>query len=72
MVFDYTLRAAALHDPAPQQPLYAEIAVSAAATRQFMNVLGGTLSYRALFNRESIAALLDNRRERSGACAAPH
>ena len=70
-VFDYTLRAAALHDPAPQQPLYAEIAASAATTRQFMNVLGGTASYRALFNRESIAALLGHRRERNGAYADP-
>jgi flavin-dependent dehydrogenase len=70
-VFEYTLRAAALHDPAPQQPLYAAIAASEAATRQFMNVLGGTASYRALFNRESIAGLLDSRQERSAAYAAP-
>jgi 2-polyprenyl-6-methoxyphenol hydroxylase-like FAD-dependent oxidoreductase len=56
-VFDYTLRAAALKDPAPQVPLYMAIAASAAATRQFMNVLAGTLPYRDFFNRDNIARL---------------
>jgi flavin-dependent dehydrogenase len=57
-VFEYTVRAAALKDPTPQVPLYYEIAASPAATRQFMNVLTGTLPYRAFFNRSNIAQLV--------------
>jgi 2-polyprenyl-6-methoxyphenol hydroxylase-like FAD-dependent oxidoreductase len=56
-VFDYTLRAAALHDPAPQVPLYARIAAHAAATQEFMNVMAGTLPYRAFFDSDNIARL---------------
>jgi flavin-dependent dehydrogenase len=57
-VFDYTVRAAALADPAPQVPLYRRIAASAEATREFMNVVAGTLSFRAFFNSDNLARLL--------------
>jgi flavin-dependent dehydrogenase len=71
-VFEYTVRAAALKDPTPQVPLYEEIAASPVATRQFMNVLTGSLPYRVFFNRSHIAQLVGgDRAPKSGAAAAP-
>ena len=49
-VFDYTLRSAALKDPAPMVPFYREIARRPELTQQLMNVLGGTAPARSLFN----------------------
>ena len=56
-VFDYTLLSAALDDPAPLAAFYAAVARNPDATRQIMNVLAGTLPFRALFNRATIARL---------------
>jgi flavin-dependent dehydrogenase len=49
-VFDYTVMSAALKDPEPQARLYRAIAARPELTQSFMNVLGGTASFRALFN----------------------
>jgi flavin-dependent dehydrogenase len=57
-VFDYTVRAAALTDPGPQEALYRRIAGSADATRQLMNVMAGALSYRDFFNAANLAKVL--------------
>ncbi len=59
-VFDYTLRAAGLKDPAPNLALYAKIAASAQATTQFMDVLAGTTSFKAYFNPANVSRLLGN------------
>lgn len=56
-VFDYTVRAAALADPAAQGELYQQIAASPAATRQMMNVMAGTQPFRAFFARENLDRL---------------
>ena len=64
-VFDYTLLSAALDDPAPLAAFYAAVAQDPDATRQIMNVLAGTMPFRAFFNRANIACLTD------GSLAAP-
>jgi flavin-dependent dehydrogenase len=61
-VFDYTVLSAALDDPAPLLPFYAAVAQDPAATRQLMNVLAGTLPFRAFFNRANIARLTEGSR----------
>ncbi len=47
-VFEYTLRAAALKDPAPSVPLYSRIAASSEGTQRFMDVLAGTVDFKQL------------------------
>jgi 2-polyprenyl-6-methoxyphenol hydroxylase-like FAD-dependent oxidoreductase len=56
-VFEYTIGSAALDDPGRLMPFYAGVAADPVATRQLMNVLAGTMPFRTLFNRESIARL---------------
>ncbi|CAN5911381.1 NAD(P)/FAD-dependent oxidoreductase [soil metagenome] len=56
-VFDYTLQSAALKDPAPLAPLYAEIARRPEMTQRLMNVLGGTAPARSLFNVRTMMQL---------------
>jgi 2-polyprenyl-6-methoxyphenol hydroxylase-like FAD-dependent oxidoreductase len=57
-VFEYTIGSAALDDPGRLIPFYAGVAADPAATRHLMNVLAGTMPFRTLFNRESIARLV--------------
>jgi flavin-dependent dehydrogenase len=57
-VFDYTVMSAALKDPEPQAPLYRAIAAQPDMTQRLMNVLGGTKSFRSLFNVRTMGALL--------------
>jgi hypothetical protein len=49
-VFEYTLMSAALKDPEPQARLNRAIAADPDLTQRFMNVLGGSASFRTLFN----------------------
>jgi len=60
-VFEYTLNSAALKDPAPQVALYREIAARPDLTQSLMNVLGGSMPYRDLFNARTIGGLLRGR-----------
>jgi len=55
--FDYTLASAALKDPAPQVSLYRAIAARPDMTQTLMNVLGGSVSFRSLFNTRTLASL---------------
>lgn len=57
-VFDYTLQAASLRDPAPLVPLYARIASEPELTQQLMNVLAGSAPARGLFNARNVGRLL--------------
>lgn len=59
--FDYTVASAMLKDPAPQLPLYRAIAGRPDATQHLMNVLGGSASFRSLFNARMLADLLPSR-----------
>ncbi len=56
-VFDYTLQSAALEDPAPLAPLYAEIGRRPEMAQLLMNVLGGTAPAGRLFNARTMAQL---------------
>jgi 2-polyprenyl-6-methoxyphenol hydroxylase-like FAD-dependent oxidoreductase len=53
-VFDYTLQSAALKNPAALVPFYEAIARNSGLTQSLMDVLGGTLPARALFNASTI------------------
>jgi 2-polyprenyl-6-methoxyphenol hydroxylase-like FAD-dependent oxidoreductase len=53
-VFEYTLISAALKDPEPQAALYRAISARPDLTQSLMNVLGGTASFRSLFNARVI------------------
>ena len=55
--FDYTIASAALKDPMPQVPLYQAIAGRGDMSQQLMNVLGGSASFRSLFNARVLADL---------------
>ena len=55
--FDYTIASAALKDPTPQVPIYQAIAGRADMSQQLMNVLGGSASFRSLFNARVLADL---------------
>jgi flavin-dependent dehydrogenase len=57
-VFEYTLRAAGLKDPSAMLPVYAKIAESSEKTRQFMNVLAGTVDFKQFFTPSNISRLL--------------
>ncbi len=57
-VFDYTVRAAGLKEPASAVPIYARIAQSAEETVRFMDVLAGNIPAKTVFNPENIARLL--------------
>jgi flavin-dependent dehydrogenase len=56
-VFDYTVQSAALKDPAPLAPLYAEIGRRSEMLQLLMNVLGGSAPARSLFNARTIMLL---------------
>jgi 2-polyprenyl-6-methoxyphenol hydroxylase-like FAD-dependent oxidoreductase len=58
-VFDYTVKAAGLKEPASAMPIYARIAQSAAETVRFMDVLAGNLPAKNVFNPQNIARLLE-------------
>lgn len=57
-VFEYTMMSAALKDPGPQAALYRAIAARPDMTQRLMNVLGGTASFRSLFNTRVMGTLL--------------
>jgi flavin-dependent dehydrogenase len=57
-VFEYTLMSAALKDPQPQEALYRAIAARPDMVQTLMNVLGGTASFRSLFNTRVMGGLL--------------
>ncbi len=54
LIFEYTLRAASLKDPAPTLPLYRKLAQSREDTTRFMDVLAGEADFRLLFNSSKI------------------
>jgi 2-polyprenyl-6-methoxyphenol hydroxylase-like FAD-dependent oxidoreductase len=57
-IFDYTVKAASLKDPAATLALYAKVAQSPAETTRFMDVLAGTMASKDFFNPANIARLL--------------
>jgi 2-polyprenyl-6-methoxyphenol hydroxylase-like FAD-dependent oxidoreductase len=57
-VFEYTVRAAGLKDPAPTLALYAKVAQSNEETTRFMDVLAGTLAFKEYFTPSNISRLL--------------
>jgi flavin-dependent dehydrogenase len=58
-IFDYTVKAAGLKEPASALLIYASIAQSAAETVRFMNVLAGNIPAKDVFNPQNIARLLE-------------
>ncbi len=58
-VFDYTVKAAGLKEPASAMPVYAKIAQSAEETARFMDVLAGNIPAKTVFNPQNIARLLE-------------
>jgi 2-polyprenyl-6-methoxyphenol hydroxylase-like FAD-dependent oxidoreductase len=57
-IFEYTLKAASLKDPASAVPIYRKVAQSGAETTRFMDVLAGNIPFKEFFNPASIARLL--------------
>ena len=57
-LFEYTLRAAALKDPAPTVALYAKISQSREETTRFMDVLAGALAFNEYFAPSRMSQLL--------------
>jgi hypothetical protein len=57
-VFEYTLRAAGLKNPAPNVALYAKVAQSDATSTEFMDVLAGTIPFKDYFNPANVSRLL--------------
>jgi flavin-dependent dehydrogenase len=57
-VFEYTVKAAGLKDPAPTLALYAKVAQSREETTRFMDVLAGTLDFKEYFAPSNISRLL--------------
>lgn len=57
-VFEYTLMSAGLKDPEPQARLNRAIAADPDLTQRFMNVLGGSASFRTLFNARTMGQAL--------------
>jgi flavin-dependent dehydrogenase len=60
-VFDYTVKAAGLGDPASALPLYARIAESVEDTTRFMDVLAGASPFKAFFNPANLSRLMRRR-----------
>ena len=58
-IFDYTVKAAGLKEPASAIPIYARIAQSAEETVRFMDVLTGNIPAKNFFNPQNIARLLE-------------
>lgn len=57
-MFEYTLMSAALKDPELQARLNRAIAADPDLMQRFMNVLGGSASFRTLFNARTMGAAL--------------
>ena len=57
-IFEYTLKAASLKDPASAVPIYQRIAQSGEETTRFMDVLAGNIPFKEFFNPTNIARLL--------------
>ena len=57
-IFEYTLKAAGLKDPASAVPIYRKVAQSREETTRFMDVLAGNIPFKAFFNPTNIARLL--------------
>jgi 2-polyprenyl-6-methoxyphenol hydroxylase-like FAD-dependent oxidoreductase len=57
-IFEYTLKAADLKDPASAVPIYERIAQSGEETIRFMDVLAGNIPFKEFFNPTNIARLL--------------
>jgi flavin-dependent dehydrogenase len=57
-IFEYTLKAADLKDPASALAIYARIAQSVEETTRFMDVLAGNIPFKEFFNPANIARLL--------------
>ncbi len=57
-IFDYTVKAAGLKEPASAMPIYARIAQSPEETARFMDVLAGNIPAKTVFNPQNIARLL--------------
>jgi hypothetical protein len=57
-IFEYTLKAASLKDPASAVPIYWKVAQSGEETTRFMDVLAGNIPFKEFFNPASIARLL--------------
>jgi flavin-dependent dehydrogenase len=57
-IFQYTLKAASLKNPASAVPIYQKVAQSAEQTTRFMDVLAGNVPFKAFFNPSSIARLM--------------
>jgi flavin-dependent dehydrogenase len=70
-VFDYTVQSAALKDPAPLAPLYAEIGRRPELLQLLMNVLAGSAPSKSLFNARTIVQLTDGTRRPQRPLPAP-
>jgi hypothetical protein len=57
-IFEYTLKAASLKDPASAVPIYQRIAKSDPETTRFMDVLAGNIPFKEFFNPQNIQRLL--------------
>jgi 2-polyprenyl-6-methoxyphenol hydroxylase-like FAD-dependent oxidoreductase len=57
-VFQYTLRAAALDDPAPLVPFYAATKQDPEAVRTLMDVVAGAVPAATFFNRANVARIV--------------
>ena len=57
-IFDYTIKAARLADPASSMAIYQRIAQSGEETTRFMDVLAGNIPFKEFFNPTNIARLL--------------
>jgi flavin-dependent dehydrogenase len=57
-IFEYTLKAASLKDPASAVPIYRKVAQSDEETTRFMDVLAGNIPFKEFFNPASITRLL--------------
>jgi hypothetical protein len=57
-IFEYTLKAASLKDPASAVPIYRKVAQSDEETTRFMDVLAGNIPFKEFFNPASLARLL--------------
>jgi hypothetical protein len=57
-IFEYTLKAASLKDPASAVPIYESVAKSDQETTRFMDVLAGNTPFKEFFNPQNIGRLL--------------
>ncbi len=57
-IFEYTVKAAGLKEPAAAMPIYERIGRSAEDTVQFLDVLAGNIPAKNVFNPQNVARLL--------------